>query len=103
MKASSCYAAAWGPGKNEVGESERTGIEMDERRGGERNKGQRAGIVGLVRPRRMGGSGEVDAARAALCLLEVVAGDVIPPSRLGRRGDLAVAPSRSPSRYRFSC
>ena len=49
----------------------------------------------------MGGSGEVDDARAALRLLEVVAGDVIPPSRLGRRGDLAVAPSRRNLRASF--
>ncbi len=51
---------------------------MDERRlgGGEslRNKGQRAGIVSLVRPRGMKDLGEVDKARAAsLSLLEVVA------------------------------
>ena len=70
-------------------------------RGERGSRKQRAGIVGLVRPRRMGGSGEVDDARAALCLLEVVAGDVIPPSRLGRRGDLAVAPSRRNLRASF--
>jgi hypothetical protein len=36
--------------------------------------------------------GYVDKARATLSLLKVVAIDVILPSRLGRRGDFAVAP-----------